>query len=112
MGTGREAKPSAAGHAEVLAMDAKAVQMKVAPAKGDLESVMQIRQRLIGAQQQPAPDHRADAAQPGMKLIKIRSRHNPGRLSKHGTNHQPRFAPVSAATHPTWSTDQKASMPL
>src|SRR3982750_4041605 len=63
--------------------------MEVTPSKRDLERIVQIRESLVGAQQQPAPDHRAEAAQPSMKLINLESGHNPGRLSKYGTDHQP-----------------------
>jgi hypothetical protein len=55
-------KSSAPGHTEILAVDTKPVQMEVAPAEGNLEAVVQIRQGLVGAQQQPTPDHRADSS--------------------------------------------------
>ena len=63
-------------HAEILAVDPKTVQMRVAPAEGNLERIMKITYCLVGANQKPAPDRRTDGAQPGMALINFTELHH------------------------------------
>ena len=50
-------------------MDMKTVQMLVAPAKRDLEDVVQIGDRAVAAHQKPSPDHRTDLAKPYVEPI-------------------------------------------
>src|SRR6266702_5691113 len=50
-------------------MDMKTVQMLVAPAKRDLEDVVQIGGRAVAAHQKPSPDHRTDLAKPYVEPI-------------------------------------------
>lgn len=84
------------GHAEIFSVNSETVQMEVTPAKGDLESIVQIRNCMVGAKEQSAPNHGADPAQTDMKLINLRSGHDPGRLSKRDPDWvSPQFAPVS-----------------
>ena len=53
----------------VLAMNMEAIEMRIAPAHGDLNGVMEIGDRLIAAQQNAAPDHRAHAPQNHLELV-------------------------------------------
>jgi hypothetical protein len=53
----------------VFATDAKAMQVGVIPAHGDLQGIMEIGDGAITADQQPAPDQRCDLTQPDVQLI-------------------------------------------
>src|SRR6202043_393971 len=53
----------------VLAVNVEAIEVRIAPAHGDLDSVMEIGDRLIAAQQNAAPDHRAYATQNHLELV-------------------------------------------
>ena len=48
------------GDAVLLAMDHKAVEVRVGPAEGDLEDVMQVGDRGVAANEQSAPDGGVD----------------------------------------------------
>lgn len=47
----REARAAVVVHAIVLAMDVKQIKMRVAPAEGDLQRVMQVGDRAVTAYQ-------------------------------------------------------------
>lgn len=64
-------KPIAPDFRDAIALvsDTKFVEMRIGPAHGDLKRVMQIRNATVVANQQAAPDHRADFPQPYPQLI-------------------------------------------
>jgi hypothetical protein len=53
----------------VLAVNVEAIEVRIAPAHGDLNGVMEIGDRLIAAQQNAAPDHRPYFAQSHLELV-------------------------------------------
>ena len=53
----------------VLAVNVEAMEVRIAPAHGDLYAVMEIGDRLIAAQQKAAPDHRAHTPQNHLELV-------------------------------------------
>jgi hypothetical protein len=57
------------GDAVVLAVDHKAVQVGVGPVEGNLEDVVEVGDGGIAANEQPAPDRRADLKQRGVELL-------------------------------------------
>nr|WP_230842389.1 hypothetical protein [Gloeobacter morelensis] len=59
------------GEAEVLAVDAEAVQMLILPAHGDLKDLVQVSQGGVFVHKHPLPDLRADAAQDKLKLVDL-----------------------------------------
>jgi hypothetical protein len=65
------AKPETpvSGHAIRLAVNKKAVQMRVVPAHHDLESVMQIGQALVARHEHAPPDRWADFQEENVKLV-------------------------------------------
>jgi hypothetical protein len=60
----RGAEPAQSADAIVPAVDAKPVEMEVIRAEGDLKDVVELGQRAVATDQEPPPDHRADAADP------------------------------------------------
>lgn len=62
IGVSVEARSAFVVHAELLAMDPETIEVVVAPAKGKLESIMKVRNALIGTKQEPTPDQWANAA--------------------------------------------------
>jgi hypothetical protein len=56
----------------VLAVNAKTVQVFVAPVESDLESVMEFGEARFAGDQQAAPDQRTHAAEHDPKLIDLR----------------------------------------
>ena len=46
----------------ILAVNVKPMEVGIAPAHSDLNDVMEVGNALVTAQQQPPPDHRANAA--------------------------------------------------
>jgi hypothetical protein len=57
------------GHAVLPAVDDEAVQVLVAPARGDLERGVEIGDAAVAADKKPAPDQRADATQHHAELV-------------------------------------------
>src|ERR1035438_6698105 len=53
----------------VLAVNVEAIEVRIAPAHGDLNGVMEISDSLIAAQQNAAPNHRAHAPQNHLELV-------------------------------------------
>jgi hypothetical protein len=49
-------------HAEILAMDPETIEVAVAPAESELERIMEVRNTLVGTNQEPTPDQWANAA--------------------------------------------------
>ena len=62
------------GHAVLLAMDDKTVQMPITPAHDDLKSTMEIGDGLFAGDQDSAPDQRANTPESDMKLVGLRRR--------------------------------------
>jgi len=56
---------------KVFPVDGEAVQVEVAPVHGDLDDLMQIRQRAIATNQYPLPNQRADPFQIPTKLVDL-----------------------------------------
>src|SRR6516165_12281540 len=50
-------------------MNVKPVKVQVTPVKGNLQGVMEVGDGGVTADQEPSPDHRADAANPDMHLV-------------------------------------------
>ena len=59
------------GDAVGLAVNDKAVEMGVGPAEGDLEHGVEVGDRGITTDEQPAPDGGADLEQSGVELIDL-----------------------------------------
>jgi hypothetical protein len=59
----------------VLAMDLESIQMLITPAKCNLQRVVQVSNSAIAANQQAAPDHWTDLANPYMQPIDLDCRH-------------------------------------
>jgi len=52
-----------------LAIDHESVEMAVGPAEGDLQHVMEVGDGSLAADEQPAPDRRADLDERDVKLV-------------------------------------------
>src|SRR5689334_17699098 len=57
----------------VFPVQGKAVQVEVAPVHGDLEDVVQVRQRAIATKEHPPPDQRTNPFQIPAQLINLYS---------------------------------------
>jgi hypothetical protein len=57
-------------NAVIFAVDVKAIQVGIAPTHGDLNGVMEVGDGVVAPQEQSTPDHRADAAQDDLELVK------------------------------------------
>src|ERR1035438_1933615 len=66
---GREANTADLADAVIPAVDVEPMEMRIRPAKRNLERVVKIGDRAIAAHQQPAPDHRADLANPHVNPV-------------------------------------------
>jgi hypothetical protein len=64
-----EGAASLVRNAIVSAVDLKAIQVRITPTHGDLNSVMEVSDAVVAPQEQSAPDHRADAAQNHLELV-------------------------------------------
>jgi hypothetical protein len=53
----------------VLAVDVEVVQMLATPCEGDLQDVVEMRERRVARDEEVAPDERADASQNNTQLI-------------------------------------------
>jgi hypothetical protein len=53
----------------VLAVDVEVVQMLATPREGDVQDVMEMRERRVARDEEAAPDERADASQDDTQLI-------------------------------------------
>jgi hypothetical protein len=98
-----EADPAVRADAVLTAVDDEAVQMLVAPAKDELERREQVGNGAVAANEQAAPDQRADTTQDDARLIHhrlmVRGRHKhcaimtPAAISpvapSHGSVHSP-----------------------
>ncbi len=61
--------PAEVGEAIVLAMDDKAVEVRIAPVEDDLQAVMEIGDGAVTANEQASSNHRADFPQPDVELV-------------------------------------------
>jgi hypothetical protein len=64
-----KADPGKIGDAVVLAVDDELMEMRVAPAEGDLDDGMQLGDSRRIGEQQAAPDQRADSVEPDADLV-------------------------------------------
>ncbi|TQN49263.1 hypothetical protein DLNHIDIE_03443 [Acidithiobacillus thiooxidans ATCC 19377] len=74
----------------VLAMDVKPIQMRIAPAEGNLQDIMQVRDGTVATHEQSPPNHWGDLANPYVELVNHGARlfcHNPLSLIHDGQNH-------------------------
>jgi hypothetical protein len=72
-------------HTVVAAVDAKAVEVEVGSDEGDLDSVMEVGQCTLVADQKPPPDHGVDLADPDMEQAHLgagRIGHGPGQRTR------------------------------
>jgi hypothetical protein len=64
--------PAKVGDAVVLAVSDELMEMRVAPAKGDLDGGVQLGDGCVIGDQQAAPDQRADSVEPDAELVDSR----------------------------------------
>lgn len=93
-------RATAEDDAIVLTMNAEAMEMGIRPAEGNLEGEMKIGDGMIRADEESAPNQRANATQPDMQPIDFEGRHSTPRAMREPTKKlptvvSPRFAPVS-----------------
>ena len=70
----------------VLTMNAEAMEMGIRPAEGNLEGEMKIGDGMIRADEESAPNQRANATQPDMQPIDFEGRHSTPRAMREPTN--------------------------
>jgi hypothetical protein len=81
---GGESDSTASADPVILAMDVEPVEVQVTPVESNLQDVMEVGDGAVCANQPPPPDHRADAANPGVELIDLDAAgffHNTTRVS-------------------------------
>ena len=64
-----ESKAALVRNAVIFAVDVETIQVGIAPTHGDLNGVMEVGDGVLAPQEQPTPDHRADAAQNHLELV-------------------------------------------
>jgi hypothetical protein len=70
---GGERGTSHMAEAEVRAVDAVPMELRIIPAEGDLEGIVEIGEGALTAEQKAPPDHRADPADPDVEVVDRRS---------------------------------------
>jgi hypothetical protein len=81
---GGEADSTASADPVILAVDVEPMEVQVTPVESNLQGVMEVGDGAVRADQQPPPDHRADAPNPGVELTDLdaaRFFHNTARVS-------------------------------
>ena len=68
---GREAYTAIMIHTVVLAMDVKPIRMRIAPAEGDLQDMMQVSDGTVATHEQSPPNHRGDLANPYVEPVNL-----------------------------------------
>lgn len=93
---GGKSDPTVMADAIILSINVKLIELRIGPAKRDLEHIVKIGNRAIVANQQPTPDHRTDLAQPYVNLVRfgvLFFGHYAGSLAKSYSSCQNVYAP-------------------
>jgi hypothetical protein len=69
VGVVTEADASYPGNPVLLPVDPKLVEVSIGPPHGDLKDMVQVGNDAVTTDQQPAPDHRAEAEQDDFELV-------------------------------------------